>query len=387
MKRLKISLFLLSFLFFGLGSVNAVTFTVNQNIVNLSAIPNCGSSNLVSFNEQSSGNILTVRLDVNHNIDGSIVGSPWLVNTIHNQCWRYVIFHVYKMKGNFPASTPEASFQKYNHWLQGAVYNNGSGSAYYSLDASDLAGLNLSSGKKAVRVEVKYYYWGNTPHTINLNVASNYIPMWSRANIDGANNTLNCLQPGIAGCFNYNNCDATMIPFISFQTFGGFTFYTYYANVSGGSGNFSYLWKVNNGVPFGAGDHYSFFGNPGTVKIKVTDNVTGCVYFSNGPFKRTEENELVQPEETIFSFRIGPNPGSVNAPLNVKYTLPAADILTVDLYDLSGRLVQNLAHDVNGAMGENTLEVNPEGLSSGIYFVKLNAATSGALMKKIILKD
>lgn len=65
-----------------------------------------------------------------------------------------------------------------------------------------------------------------------------------------------------------------------------------------------------------------------------------------------------------------PNP--FNPATKIKFDLAASSWVTMEVYDLYGRLVTTL---LNGKMepGENTVEWNASGISSGIYFCKMTA--------------
>ena len=390
-KRIKSTLLFLSVLLLGFGNVSAVTFTVHQNLVNLSPVPNCNSSNLVTYNDQGWGNVVSMQVEVNHNVNGTVVGSPWLVNTINDHCWRYVKFHIYSVTNGVPSLNPEATVTKYAHWLTGAVYNNGSSVRQYHLTVGDLAGAGLSAGKKQVRIEVKYHYWGNTPHTINLNVSQNNIPSWSQPNIDGANSTLICNMSGIAGCFNYQPCNAnvSMIGMAVFYPWPSkcSVIYRYWANVSGGSGNYSYYWSRSNSSQHSTTNQLRFCkpSSPGTVYLTVTDNVTGCVYYKSQSFSKQEE--LVVATQSLLDVTIAPNPVQASSPLNVELKLPLADVVDLDLYDLNGRKVRSLAHHINGAKGTNNFNLSVEGLVSGIYFVRLTSPKNGPFTRKVVIVD
>jgi hypothetical protein len=76
-----------------------------------------------------------------------------------------------------------------------------------------------------------------------------------------------------------------------------------------------------------------------------------------------------------------PNP--FNSITTIALSLPEMSDVNVDLYDITGRNVKNIAQDRMTA-GEHSLQVDAAGLPSGIYFVK---ATTGEFQvaKKIVL--
>lgn len=393
MKRHSVILLLFALFAFGGGSLQAGTFDINQNIVNLSAIPFCGSPNLISYNGQSpaSGVVVSMRIDVNHNINGLPYGSPTLPQTINNQCTRVVRYKIFPALAGVPSSrAPEAVVTKNDNWLRNAAVTNGSGSVQYDLTVGDLQGAGLTSGHKVVYIEVEYYYTASSPHTINIHVSNNGIPTWSKNNFDQIGNRLLCQQSTLVGCFNYYPCDATLSILGSIQQIQGpagwVNYYSYTSYITGGSGNFSYAWTRNNTSAVGTNPNYFFFGSPSlsSVTLTITDNVTGCVYTDSNPLKK---GNLVEATSSPFVLSVGPNPGQVNAPLRVDFLLEQADFVDVDLYDLQGRKVFQLASQVEGKLGLNSMDLTPEGLEPGVYFVRLVSQQNGTLTQKLILHD
>ncbi|MBM3325898.1 MAG: T9SS type A sorting domain-containing protein [Calditrichaeota bacterium] len=68
--------------------------------------------------------------------------------------------------------------------------------------------------------------------------------------------------------------------------------------------------------------------------------------------------------------KVFPNPFNKN--LSVEYVLPAAGLISLDVFDLSGRYVTNLAGGIQQA-GKRTAVWQPENLGSGVYIVRLKA--------------
>ncbi|MBM3325899.1 MAG: T9SS type A sorting domain-containing protein [Calditrichaeota bacterium] len=68
--------------------------------------------------------------------------------------------------------------------------------------------------------------------------------------------------------------------------------------------------------------------------------------------------------------RVFPNP--FNKTLTVEYILPAASLVSLDVFDLSGRYVTNLAGGIQQA-GKRTAVWQPENLGGGVYIVRLKA--------------
>lgn len=393
MKKLQTILFLLIVFASGGVQVSAATFDVNQNIVNLSAIPNCSSPSLVSYNSQSQNGtvVASMRVDVNHNINGIPYGSPNLPQTLNGQAFRKVNFKIFPAVNGSPTSRlPEATITKSDQWLHGAATHNGSSSTQYDLTVADLNAANLSAGNKIIYLEVTYQYFGNTPHTLNLNVSLNGTPTWSKPNFDVAGTTVVCAQPSLIGCFNYYPCNGNLSILGSIQQiqapWGWVNLYDYNSFMTGGSGNYSYEWTLNNSSNVGTNPSFSFIGSPSLnlVTLTVTDNTTGCIYVVSQSLKKGESAEVTSPTLTMT---VGPNPSHVNSPLKVEYQLSEADAVDFAIYDLSGRKVLDLGQQVDSNMGSNSIELTPTNLGSGIYFVRMSSAKNGTRMQKIILNN
>lgn len=391
MKQQIRKLFALALLALVFSSMQAVTYTVNQSIDYL-APKGCFGPNNPVFNGQDIATLVTINVGVSHNINGYPVGSPNLPSTINQQCWRYLFFDVYKY--NNGVETFEATITKYNFWLQGAATTNGSSNIAYDLTVADLVAAGISGGKKVVRLRVRYDYFGSTPHTLNLNVTSNGSALCSQNNIDnGANSPLNCTV-GLVDCFTFNPCNANinLFGYVSLQPIYdrmgniiGYTKeYTYPAFVSGGSGNYSYSWSVTE-VPNASSStstlKFLYNGNNPHVYLTVTDNVTGCVYYWSSHGKTVMEAEAAVAEMTL-----SPNPASSYGQVRVDYTLPSSDMVSIQLYDVAGKMVRDLGDQVEGFSGENSMELSLDGIAPGIYLLRLASPLNGNLTKKLIVE-
>lgn len=78
-----------------------------------------------------------------------------------------------------------------------------------------------------------------------------------------------------------------------------------------------------------------------------------------------------------------PNP--FNASTSISYSLSEAGNVTIDIYDLLGRKVQEL-FEANQAPGEHEVLWNAGDLPSGIYFATLKAGSQGESIRMALLK-
>jgi 5-hydroxyisourate hydrolase-like protein (transthyretin family) len=104
-------------------------------------------------------------------------------------------------------------------------------------------------------------------------------------------------------------------------------------------------------------------------RFKDVPDITGV--------KRTDDNI---PKEFYLSQNY-PNP--FNPSTNISYTLKNSGKARLSVYDLLGREVAVLANEIQAA-GQHEVKFLANGLSSGIYFYKLQAV-NGVITKKMML--
>ena len=78
-----------------------------------------------------------------------------------------------------------------------------------------------------------------------------------------------------------------------------------------------------------------------------------------------------------------PNP--FNPVTNIEFSVPEMMAVELTVLDIQGRLVQRIAQGMY-EMGTHHVTLNGEGLSSGLYFVRLDAGGSSAYTKVLLLK-
>jgi photosystem II stability/assembly factor-like uncharacterized protein len=91
------------------------------------------------------------------------------------------------------------------------------------------------------------------------------------------------------------------------------------------------------------------------------------------------DNSRPLPEDAGLT--VYPNPG--NAAFEIRFELARAQAVRLSVYDLTGRLVENLAQG-NLSAGAHTQLWNGAPFSSGIYFVRLESP-GGAMTRKLLL--
>lgn len=116
-----------------------------------------------------------------------------------------------------------------------------------------------------------------------------------------------------------------------------------------------------------------------------------CFLGLNGPLAHQGASGIelfwANSAEAPFDLMVGPNPGSTPAPLSVQFLLLQDDAVNIAVYDLQGRQVTELAHNLENKMGRNSFEIEAGKLTPGIYFVQLNSEQNGSLSKKVVIID
>ena len=97
----------------------------------------------------------------------------------------------------------------------------------------------------------------------------------------------------------------------------------------------------------------------------------GAIDYSIGCLARYNLTNLSTTQFSKSQFYVSPNPFTTS--INLTFSLPKNEILSIDLIDANGRLIQNLSNEKAFLSGNNSLNLDlPETLSKGIYFLKIN---------------
>ncbi len=86
------------------------------------------------------------------------------------------------------------------------------------------------------------------------------------------------------------------------------------------------------------------------------------------------------------AFRLDQNyPNPFNPSTEIRYLVPVRSFLTLKIYDLLGREVATLVNEEKPA-GEYTVQWNPQGMPSGVYFYRLVAGSYVGTRKLVIVR-
>ena len=96
------------------------------------------------------------------------------------------------------------------------------------------------------------------------------------------------------------------------------------------------------------------------------------------------DNDQMNKIPEIFDLsNIYPNP--FNAITTIQFELPEDSFVSLTIYDISGKIVEELVNR-NLNAGYNQVQWNANNNSSGIYFVKLNAGSYNNTTKLVLIK-
>ena len=109
-------------------------------------------------------------------------------------------------------------------------------------------------------------------------------------------------------------------------------------------------------------------------------SLTGCSKFCCGGFFRN--GEAIPGIETSLT-EIYPNPAS--GTINISFTLASDGEVTLDVFDMTGRHVQNIAHDLYEE-DANEITWDASQLNPGIYFLRMKAGSYSATKRISVIK-
>jgi uncharacterized delta-60 repeat protein len=171
----------------------------------------------------------------------------------------------------------------------------------------------------------------------------------------------------VCGEINPNGGSHFKFTVVKFNSDGSFEWdYIYDENVSSRAVG---VWVDNSGYVFAAGDGEGTNGNQDLMAVKLS-KTSGVEVNGNSV------NEFVL-------FQNYPNP--FNPSTVIIYQLPVSSDVTIKVYDVLGNEVATLVDEYRPA-GNFEVEFSSEGLTSGIYFYKLQSGDFVETKKMIILR-
>ncbi len=164
---------------------------------------------------------------------------------------------------------------------------------------------------------------------------------------------------------------------------------TYTANVSGGSGNYTYQWYKNGWQPLGTGEtqRVSMYNEDITISVEATDgcqigDVTKYIGYGQAP----KTNDITITSTLPKKYKLyNPHPNPFNPNTTISFDLPKESFVHLTVFDISGRKVATL---VNEKYPTGNHKVNFEGsnLPSGVYIYKMIAGSYSNIKRMLLIK-
>ena len=170
---------------------------------------------------------------------------------------------------------------------------------------------------------------------------------------------------------------------------------------SGGTGNYTYEWRVSNSVvhdeivPGANQKNYTFHPSEITVgshfkrivksgaKTSSTDWVDTSQSFSrNNNLAKTDESISQKPNNELI--KVYPNP--ISDIVNFQIMFDKKTLFEINISPLNSITKEILVHKGYSSVGKNTISWNlPKGLNKGIYLYKITSRDNEIKVGKIIL--
>jgi len=140
--------------------------------------------------------------------------------------------------------------------------------------------------------------------------------------------------------------------------------------------------KRNSTVPAGGIDNVALeFGGDGIVTRWIFDEIRLATTYAG-----LTTTDVPSTDNVPLQFALSQNyPNPFNPTTNISYTLVRTDHVRLSVCNLLGQEVAVLANGVQDA-GIHTLTFDAKGLTSGVYFYRLQSAQGSASMKMLLLR-
>lgn len=119
-----------------------------------------------------------------------------------------------------------------------------------------------------------------------------------------------------------------------------------------------------------------------TAARDLTEEPCDGVPFASSTDDRS--SDIDESEITVFKTEIYPNPISIGTDLSLTFHLEEEELVTVNIFDLTGRKVYYLANVLTA--GNQELKVSTQEFSCGIYLVRMATAKQHQSMKLVVSK-
>ena len=128
---------------------------------------------------------------------------------------------------------------------------------------------------------------------------------------------------------------------------------------------------------------FTALGNVPDYRLQAASTASAGASFTNVKFVGGFTG-LNETESTISSVGVYPNPATQNT--NISFTLVENNKVSISIYDVLGNLVSPVSQNNDFVKGNNIVSINTSTLSSGIYYISLEANGTKEIKKLVISK-
>lgn len=130
----------------------------------------------------------------------------------------------------------------------------------------------------------------------------------------------------------------------------------------------------------------TIFANGNSVNLDNTNSGDMWNFAASKLVTVTSASGIGENNSSILSYMLYQNyPNPFNPSTMIKYDIPQNGAVTLKIYDVNGKEVRTLVNGYRQA-GSYEAEFNADGLSSGIYYYRINAGSYTRVMKMSLIK-
>jgi endonuclease/exonuclease/phosphatase family metal-dependent hydrolase len=146
-------------------------------------------------------------------------------------------------------------------------------------------------------------------------------------------------------------------------------------------------------------DHITINANMAEFHIDGAEQIENPTYITNylnttsdhypvfTRFQFSEPVSIAQPSETLpTNITLSQNyPNPFNPTTTIQFELPSADVISLAVYDVTGRLISTLSNNQSYSAGAHQLTFDASALSSGLYIYHLQSSSGVNITQKMML--
>jgi len=126
------------------------------------------------------------------------------------------------------------------------------------------------------------------------------------------------------------------------------------------------------------------------IKIKLFSDDFECCYIElSKTFTYCDSTTVIihGNELNIDNYKLAQNyPNPFNPTTSISFAVPEASVVEINIFDVSGRLIQTLVNNVKYAQGVYSIKFDASNLPSGMYYYRLKANEYIETRKMVLIK-